>query len=134
MARECKIEQDGGKITVQLSVDNGIISGSDFVVFKFDTGAVMNTFKMHTGVTGSVTHLIDMDANEAMGNVLSWQILSCTPIITDSCNLDVEIFQDGSKCLMNKLAHYELDDVPGCALSKALPVKGGLRFVKQLTQ
>jgi hypothetical protein len=133
MARECKIIPNGGQITVQLSVDNGIISGGDFSVYEFESGIVVISFKMHTDTTGKSSHIISLDAKELMGKVLSWQILSCSPIVTNSCILDVEIFQDGQGCPMNKPAHYTLTNVPNCSLNQALPVKGGMHFVNQLT-
>jgi hypothetical protein len=133
MARECKIKTTGGQVTVQLSVDNGIISGGDFALYDFDSGIKVHSFKMHTSTTGVVTHIIPMDAKEVLGKVLSWEILSCSPIVTDTCDLDIEIIQDDKKCPMNKPAHYALKDVPNCAIGQALPVKGGLHFVKQLT-
>ena len=133
MARECKINQNGGQITVQLSVNNGIISGGDFSVYEFESGLIVNSFKMHTDTTGKTSQIINLSAKVIMGKVLSWQILSCSPIITNSCILDVEIFQDGQGCEMNKSAHFTLTNVPNCSLSHALPVKGGLHFVNQLT-
>ena len=133
MARECKINENGGQITVQLSVNNGIISGGDFSVYVFETGIVVNSFKMHTDTTGKGSHTISLNANVLIGKVLSWQILNCSPIVTDTCTLNVEIFQDGQGCQMNKPAKYNLTNVPNCSLNQALPVKGGLHFVNQLT-
>jgi hypothetical protein len=133
MARECKINRLGGQITVLLSVDNGIISGGDFAVYDFDDGTILNSFKMQTSTTGQASVIISINADSLMERVLSWQILSCSPIITDNGHLKVEIFQDGNLCHMNKPAHYPLNNVPNCSLGQALPVKGGLHFVHQFT-
>jgi hypothetical protein len=133
MARECKIKKSGGKITIQMTVNNGIISGGDFSIYEFDTGIVIHTFKMHTGTNGKVSHELPLKTNVLTGKVLSWQVLSCTPIVTDSCKLNIEIFQDGMKCPMNKDAHYDLSNIPSCTINQATPVKGGLYFVNQFT-
>lgn len=133
MARECKIKRDGGKITVKLSVNNGIISGGDFAIYEFETGTIVKSFKMHTDTSGTATSKIDLTAKALMAKVLSWQILSCSPIITDSCNIDIEVIQDTKVCAMNKPAHYSLSNIPNCSVGQSSSVKGGLHFVNQLT-
>ena len=133
MARECKINRDGGKITVKLSVSNGIISGGDFAIYEFETGTIVKSFKMHTDTSGTASAKIDLTGKALMGKVLSWQILSCSPIITNSCSLDIEVIQDNQICAMNKPAHYSLADIPNCSLGQSASVKGGLHFVNNLT-
>lgn len=120
-------------MTVQVSVNNGITSGCDFSIYEFETGIIVHSFKMHTGTTGREIHEVPLRASVLKGKVLSWQILNCTPIVTDSCHLDVEVFQDGIRCPMNKDAHYELKKVPGCSINQAMPVKGRLYFVYQFS-
>ena len=130
MARECKIDLSGGEITVKLSADNGIISGGDFSIYDFNTGAVILSFKMHIDTTGTASHDVPLPAADLVDKVLSWQVLNCSPIITDKSNLDIAIYQDDKFCTVNPPAHYALKNIPNCAVGQALPVKGGLHFIK----
>ena len=134
MARECQLKNGGGQIMVQLSVTNGIISGGDFSIYDFDSGIISLSFKMHTDTSGKAIHHIQPAASALIGKVLSWHILSCSPIITNTCIVEVKIFQDEKECVMNIAAHYALANVPNCSISHALPVKGGLHFVNRLTE
>ena len=132
MARECKITKNGGDLTLLLTVTNGIISGGDFSIYEFDTGEVIENFKMHVDTSGTDEQIIKTSAKKLVGKVLSWHILSCSPIITDTCRVTLEVFQNNKKCPMNKPAQYDLKKVPSCSLNVALPLKGGLHFVTTL--
>ena len=77
------------------------------------------------------SYQVELEREALINKVLSWQILSCSPISTDTCVTEVKIFQDDKECVMNKAASYSLKSVPSCSTNMALPVKGGLLFVKQ---
>jgi hypothetical protein len=130
MARICKINSGGGPVSITLNITNGLISGGDFKVYDFETGLVNETFKMATGNTGSSAHQSSITPSLLIGQVLSWQVLSCTPIITDSGTLTLEVFQDGMLCETEPTAMYQLKNVPACAINMALPTQGGLFFLQ----
>jgi hypothetical protein len=129
MPRTCQINPNGGPVEISLSVNNALISGGDFKIYDFNSGAVNENFKMHTDTSGTNTHQSMVMPSNLIGQVLSWQILTCSPIITNSGILNVEVFQDGNPCSMNPLAMYNLNSVPNCSINQALPVQGGLHFI-----
>jgi hypothetical protein len=88
---------------------------------------------MHTDTSGTASLKIELTTKTLIGKVLSWQLLSCSPVITNTCMLDIEVMQDGNKCKINKPAHYSLTNIPNCSVNQAVSVKGGLHFVNQLT-
>lgn len=129
MARICNINPGGGPVTIRLSVSNGLISGGDFKIYDFDTGIVHAHFKIATGNTGSGTHESSMAPAQLTGQVLSWHVLSCSPVITDSGTVKIEIVQDNALCRMEPHAVYKLQNVPNCSINMALSTQGGLHFL-----
>jgi hypothetical protein len=133
MARECEIDRNNGSVTIRLCVDNGVISGGDFAVYGFASGIVTETFKLHTNTSGQDVVILNQEPDLLLDQVLSWQVLSCSPIITDTAVVLVEVLQNGMSCAVNKPAKYSLRHIPNCALGQAIQLKGGLHFVTSFT-
>ena len=129
MPRTCQIDPNGGTVEIKLSVDNALISGGDFKIYDFNSGTLNENFKMHTDTTGTTSHQSILAPANLVGQVLSWQILTCSPVITNSGTLTLEIFQNGNLCTTLPAATYNLSSVPNCSLNQALPVQGGLHFI-----
>ena len=129
MSRTCKISAQNGQVVVKLSVNNALISGGDFKIYDFNTGHVNESFKIQTDVTGSGSHNVIISAADLVGQVLSWQVLTCAPVITNSGTLTIEIFQNNAACDITPPASYPLNNVPNCSLNQSLPVQGGLHFI-----
>lgn len=129
MPRTCQINPTGGPVVVKLSVSNALISGGDFKVYDFNSGIVNENFKLHTDNSGVDSHQIVIQPSNLVGQVLSWQILTCSPIATNSGVLNVEVFQNNILCATIPPATYNLGSVPNCSVNQALPVQGGLHFI-----
>ncbi|MES2002873.1 MAG: hypothetical protein V4450_00025 [Bacteroidota bacterium] len=130
MPRTCKIDPTGGKITIKLSVTNALISGGDFKIYGFSDGIVTEQYKLQTGNTGTVEKDLVQTAAKLVDQVVSWEVSSCAPLVTNSGIVTIEIYQNGQLCPSLPTANYTLSNVPNCASGTALPLHGGLLFTK----
>lgn len=128
MARNCNISADNGPVQVTLIVNNALISGADFKIYEFSSGTVNETFKLNTDTSGTASYTVTLSASTLIGQVLSWQILTCAPVVTNSGIVKVQISQNGLLCATTPEASYTLTSVPACSADQSVPVQGGLLF------
>ncbi len=128
MSRTCKIDPNGGSVTIKLSVTNALISGGDFRIYGFSDGIVTEQFKLQTGNTGNAEQVSVQTAANLVNQVLSWEVSTCAPVVTDSGVVAIEVYQNGNLCPSLPPASYPLTGVPDCASGTALPLHGGLLF------
>jgi hypothetical protein len=128
MSRSCKIDPAGGQVTIRLSVNNALISGGNFKIYGLTSGTLTEEFNLQTGTTGLAEQISTLTPAILNGQVLSWMVSTCAPVVTSSGNVVIEIYQNGQLCPCLPPAIYSLSSVPDCASGNALPLHGGLLF------
>lgn len=96
----CLINPQGGSIEVRLSVNNGIRTGSLFVLWemKNDKWVEKESFKLITGDDGLDEHILLEKPEEIENDALAWNIQACAQIEgANRGEFITSIFQDGDK-------------------------------------
>ena len=109
----CLIDPKGGSIKVLLSVDNGIRSGSLFVLWEKHNNEwkQKESFNLITGNDGVDDYILLEKPDEIENDGLAWNIQACAVIQgANSGEFKIEIHQDGKK-IWNKISNRT---VPYC--------------------
>ena len=101
----CLVDPQGGAIKVELTINNGIRSGSLFTLWEkgSDKWNQKEAFKMLTGDDGMENHILLEKPAEIENDLLTWNIRACAQI-NDANHGDfvVTIYQDGNKLWSKK--------------------------------
>lgn len=131
--RFCFIDSKGKNVEVHLTVNNGLISGGDFIIVEDPDGAkkTIDNWKMKTGDTGeSIFEIIKETPAKLINTDMIWELLTCCAIpASDSGNLKMEIFQGAKLCELSVPIDKDLVALPQCKDGTAQTFKGKLRFV-----
>ena len=130
--RFCFINPKNGNVKVVLTVNNGLISGADFIIIDDpdNTKPVVLNWKMKTGDDGTDTFVIEKITPENLiDNDMAWEILTCCAIPgSDSGNLKIELFQNEIIGELSIPINKDLTGLPQCGDGEAQPFNGRLRF------
>jgi len=96
----CLVNPQGGAIKVELAINNGIKSGSYFLLWEKDGDDWIEkeSFKMLTGDDGIEDHVLLEKPDEIENDLMGWNIQACAQI-PGAIHGDfvVSIYQDGKR-------------------------------------
>lgn len=124
----CFIDPAGGKIKVQLSVDNALLAGGGFIVFEVGKPNIYE-WPMEIKPNGKDEHIIDKTLDILNGKILKWKINVCSisKNITNG-KAEIRIFQDNKNCMTTKPLYWEKNNIPLCSTAKPWKIETGLIF------
>ncbi len=115
----CLLNPQGGAITVQLTVNNGLRTGAVFILWELQNKkwAKKEKFRLTTGDNGIASFTLTEAPANIENDSLAWSINTCATIPSVSKgDFTITIIQDGIKRWKKKASRL----VPNCSEGKHL--------------
>lgn len=124
----CFINSAGGRIMVQLKVNNALLAGGGFIVFEVGKPNI-DKWEMEIKPNGKDEHTIDTAIDILDGKIIKWIINVCSLSQNITKGIaEIKIFQDNKNCLTTEPLYWEESKIPLCSTAKPWKIKGGLIF------
>ena len=130
--RHCIIDPQGGEVSLQLKVNNGIRAGAGFNLLLKEDNSIKEQWRMKTGDDGSDEYVLKLNTKELSNCGITWEILCCSLIpAVESGRAEIVVKQDNDLLPMTKLAAWNISDVPNCSDNKTVSIKSVLIFASE---
>ena len=111
---KCKIDPNGGPITVRLNAHNLIRAVGTFALFDAAGRDRGNNWTMEPGDPGSCDYKLEEVLPKTLyKNQMKWIIICCsTHPDVDEATISIQIFQDGKEMTLSHSAQWDLKQIP----------------------
>jgi hypothetical protein len=124
----CTINPNGGKLKVQLIVNNALLASGGFIIFD-ENGKEIEKWKMKVKSNGMDEYDIVKPTESLKGKTLKWAVNVCSGnSAIDTGIVDIKILQDNELCQLTNPLNYPLDNIPTYESGNAVNIKRGIIF------